>query len=114
MARSGDVAVALDRVDLSHPALTGVTRQHFAELLVELAPRWGGVAGVGPGRAAWGLRKRLAGAGRKVKLVFTDRLLVTLVCLRHQLPHAALAELYGVDRSTVSAAVRDVWGAQPR
>ncbi|MFG3240010.1 transposase family protein [Streptomyces sp. NPDC048157] len=49
-----------------------------------------------------------------MKLVFTDRLLVTLVCLRHQLPHAALAELYGVDRSTISAAVRDVWGAQPR
>ncbi|WP_207786268.1 transposase family protein [Micromonospora globispora] len=40
--------------------------------------------------------------------MFTDRLLVTLVHLRHQLPHAALAELYGVDRSTVSAAIREV------
>ncbi|MCX5103694.1 transposase family protein [Streptomyces sp. NBC_00439] len=37
-----------------------------------------------------------------MKLAFTDRLLVTLICLRHQLPHAALAELYQVDRSTVS------------
>ncbi|MEY9997630.1 hypothetical protein ABIE67_009749 [Streptomyces sp. V4I8] len=51
---------------------------------------------------------RAAGAGRKQKLAFTDRLLVTLVYLRHQLPHAALAQLYEVDRSTVSAAIREV------
>ncbi|WP_322973190.1 helix-turn-helix domain-containing protein [Peterkaempfera griseoplana] len=37
-----------------------------------------------------------------------DRLLVTLVHLRLGLPHAALAKLYRVDRSTVSAAVRQV------
>ncbi|WP_371127961.1 transposase family protein [Streptomyces sp. ok210] len=55
-----------------------------------------------------GLRRRAAGAGRKQKPVFTDRLLVTLVHLRHQLQHAALAELYGVDRATVSAAVREI------
>ncbi|WP_406310724.1 transposase family protein [Streptomyces sp. NBC_00623] len=35
------------------------------------------------------------------------RLLDTLVHLRLGLPHAALAELYGVDRSTVSAAIRE-------
>lgn len=48
------------------------------------------------------------GAGRKQRLVFTDRLLATLVCLRLGLPHAALAELFEVDRSTVSAAIREV------
>ncbi|MEU8693095.1 transposase family protein [Streptomyces sp. NPDC048665] len=48
------------------------------------------------------------GAGPKQRLVFVDRLLVTLVHLRLGLPHAALAQLYGVDRSTVSAAVREV------
>nr|WP_229882529.1 transposase family protein [Streptomyces alanosinicus] len=37
-------------------------------------------------------------------------MLVTLTHLRHDLPHAALAELYRVDRSTVSAAVREVRG----
>ncbi|MGW6412651.1 helix-turn-helix domain-containing protein [Streptomyces vinaceus] len=51
---------------------------------------------------------RAPGAGRKQKLVFTDRLLVTLAHLRLGLPHAALAELYDVDRSTVSGAVREV------
>ncbi|MEV0259852.1 transposase family protein [Streptomyces sp. NPDC050617] len=30
--------------------------------------------------------------------MFTDRLLVALIWLCHRLPHAALAELYGVDR----------------
>ncbi|MFF7167124.1 transposase family protein [Streptomyces sp. NPDC008086] len=53
-------------------------------------------------------RKQAAGAGRKPKLVQYDRLLLTLVHLRHQLPHEVLAELFGVDRSTVSAAIRQV------
>jgi hypothetical protein len=41
-------------------------------------------------------------------LVFVDRVVVTLVKLRHGLPDAALAELFAVDRSTVSGAVRQV------
>jgi DDE superfamily endonuclease len=40
--------------------------------------------------------------------VFTDRVLVTLVILRTQLPHQALAVLCGVDRATVTRAVREV------
>ncbi|MGW4519330.1 transposase family protein, partial [Streptomyces sp. NPDC004393] len=40
--------------------------------------------------------------------MFADRVLVTLVKLRHDLPDAALAELYGVDRSTISGAVRQI------
>jgi hypothetical protein len=52
-----------------------------------------------------GERRRGSGAGRKHELVFTDRVLVTLVHLRTQLPHAALAELYAVGRSTVTEAI---------
>jgi len=48
------------------------------------------------------------GAGPDHGLPFTDRVIVTLVYLRHQLPHAALAELYEVDRSTVTRAVHEV------
>ncbi|WP_327434620.1 transposase family protein [Streptomyces sp. NBC_01236] len=40
--------------------------------------------------------------------MFTDRLLVTLVHLRLGLPHAALATLYAVDRSTLSEVIREV------
>jgi hypothetical protein len=41
-------------------------------------------------------------------LVFADRVLVTLVHLRLQVPHAALAECYRVDRATVSRAIGQV------
>ena len=37
-------------------------------------------------------RQRKAGAGPKYDLVFTDRLLVTLIHLRTGLPHAALVD----------------------
>ncbi|MFG2440098.1 transposase family protein [Streptomyces sp. NPDC048508] len=47
-------------------------------------------------------------AGPKQRLVFVDRLPVTLVRLRPGIPHAALAESYAVDRSTVSGALREV------
>ncbi|MGW2376291.1 transposase family protein [Kitasatospora sp. NPDC001683] len=54
----------------------------------------------------------LVEGGRHGALVFTDRLPVTLVHLHLHLhlhlPHAALAQLYGVDRSTVSGATREV------
>ncbi|MFD7180549.1 transposase family protein [Streptomyces sp. NPDC059904] len=40
--------------------------------------------------------------------MFTDRVLVALVHLRTQLPHAALAELYGVGRSTVTEAIGEI------
>ncbi|GGT89889.1 transposase [Streptomyces violascens] len=41
-------------------------------------------------------------------MVFIDRLLVTLVHLRTQLPHAALAALCGVGRSTVTRAIGEI------
>lgn len=53
-------------------------------------------------------RRRAAGAGPHHQLVFCDRVLVTLVSLRFQLPHQALAVLYGVDRSTVTRAVHEI------
>ncbi|MGH3593928.1 MAG: transposase family protein, partial [Pseudonocardiaceae bacterium] len=53
-------------------------------------------------------RMRAPGAGPDHDLPFTDRVIVTLVYLRLQLPHAALAALYGVHRSTVTRAVREI------
>ncbi|MGY0070564.1 helix-turn-helix domain-containing protein [Streptomyces sp. QTS137] len=88
--------------------MSGVSRAHFGELLEELAPRWAAARESAPRKRRGGERRRAAGAGRKQKLVFTDRLPATLVHLRLGLPHAALAELYGVDRSTISDAIREV------
>src|ERR1019366_10728718 len=53
-------------------------------------------------------RRRAAGAGRDHELEFTGRVLVTLAVLRLQIPHAALAHMYDVHRSTVTRAVREV------
>ncbi|MEU9802729.1 transposase family protein [Streptomyces sp. NPDC051000] len=53
-------------------------------------------------------RLRAAGAGPNHELVFTDRMIATLVILRFQLPHAALALFYDVDRSTITRAVHEV------
>lgn len=53
-------------------------------------------------------RLRAAGAGPNHGLVFTDRVIATLVILRFQLPHEALAVFYGVNRSTITRAVHEI------
>ncbi len=53
-------------------------------------------------------RQRWPGAGHPETLTLRDRLLLTLTWLRLALPHQALGLLYGVDRSTVSAAIRQI------
>lgn len=53
---------------------------------------------------------------RGYRLVFLDRLLVTLVALRHGVTHDVLAAWFGVDRSTVTRAIgeiRPILRAQP-
>ncbi|MER5917900.1 transposase family protein, partial [Streptomyces sp. NPDC001982] len=96
------------RTACTHPALSGVSRAHFGELLEELARPWAAARASALHVMRGGPRKRAEGAGRKPRLVFTDRLAATLVHLRLGLPHAALAELYGVDRSTVTRAVHEI------
>ncbi|MEV0781007.1 transposase family protein [Streptomyces sp. NPDC050428] len=48
------------------------------------------------------------GAGAKHRLVFVDRLLATLVHLRHGTTHDVLACWFGVDRSTITRATNEV------
>ncbi|MER6821261.1 transposase family protein [Streptomyces cellulosae] len=48
------------------------------------------------------------GAGAKHRLVFVDRLLATLVHLRHATTHDALACWFSVDRSTITRAIAEV------
>ncbi|MFF3062134.1 transposase family protein, partial [Streptomyces sp. NPDC057909] len=88
--------------------MSGVSRAHLGELLEELSPRWQAQRESALHVQRGGKRRRAEGAGRKPRLQLVDRLLVTLVHLRLGLPHAALAELYRVDRSTVSAAIRQM------
>lgn len=90
------------RTALSHRICTGIPRRRLGKLIAELAEPW-------TAREESRLRERrgrerqgAAGAGPGHGLVFTDRVVVTLVILCFQLPHAALALFYGVDRSTRS------------
>jgi hypothetical protein len=96
------------RTALSHRLCTGITRKRLAKLIAELADPWTAAREsrlrVRRGRQ----RLREPGAGQAHELAFTDRVIVTLVHLRFQLPHAALALFYRVDRSTVTGAVGEI------
>jgi hypothetical protein len=96
------------RTAFSHRICTGIPRRRLGKLVAELAGPW--VAGQESRlRERRGHdRQRAAGAGPDHELVFTDRVVATLVILRFQLPHAALALFYGVDRSTITRAVHEV------
>lgn len=98
----------VDRSVLAHPLFTGISWAHLSSLTAELARPW--VAEVEGRRhqVRGGARRRAPGAGARHRLVFVDRLVVTLIHLRHDLPHAVLALMYGVDRSTVTRAVGEV------
>ncbi|WP_328867849.1 transposase family protein [Streptomyces sp. NBC_00304] len=81
----------------------------YAEHLIEeLAVPW--QAGFEGRRHAvrGGVRKRAAGAGARHQLVFVDRLVATLIHLRHDLPHSVLGLLFGVDRSTITRAIAEI------
>jgi transposase len=93
---------------LSHPCFTGISRQHLGDLIAELIDPWTAQHEAALTQRRGHERRRAAGAGPKPQLVFCDRVLVTLVVLRFQLPHQALAVLYGVDRSSVTRAVHEV------
>jgi hypothetical protein len=77
----------------------------IAELVAELGPLWHERH---QAKLASRPRKRAVGAGAKHRLVFVDRLLATLVHLRHATTHDVLACWFGVDRSTITRAIAEV------
>jgi hypothetical protein len=93
---------------LSHRICTGIGRGKLGKLIEELAPQWLAQQ-ESRLRARRGRdRLRAEGAGPDHELPFTDRVIATLVILRFQLPHAALAVFYGVHRSTITRAVGEI------
>ncbi|WP_260679558.1 helix-turn-helix domain-containing protein [Streptomyces albidoflavus] len=84
---------------MSERRVTGLSTAVIADLVAELGPIWQAR------RDAELLdrpRRRAVGAGAKYKLVFVDRLLATLVHLRHGVTHDVLACWFQVDRSTIT------------
>ncbi|WP_345025946.1 transposase family protein, partial [Streptomyces sedi] len=92
-------------VIISNRRITGLAAGVIAELIEEIGPLW---QERHQARLAARPRKRAVGAGAKHRLVFVDRLLVTLVHLRHGVTHDVLACWFGVDRSTITRAVSEV------
>ncbi len=93
---------------MSHRICTGLPRRRLGKLIAELAGPWTAARESRLRDRRGRGRQRAAGAGPRHDLVFTDRVIATLVILRFQLPHAALALFYGVDRSTITRAVHEI------
>lgn len=102
------MAIKLNRAVLTHPWLTGISHHHLAALVEELAHPWEMAVEDHRNQVRGGARKRAAGAGARHRLVFVDRLVATLIHLRHDLPHAVLGLLFGVDRSTITRAIGQI------
>lgn len=98
----------VNRELLAHRLFTGISRPHLARLIEELAQPWQATLEGRRHTARGGARKRAAGAGARHQLVFIDRLVATLIHLRHDLPHSVLGLLFGVDRSTVTRAIGEI------
>jgi hypothetical protein len=96
------------RTALSHRIFTGISRRRLAKLIAELAEPWTAQQESRLHDRRGRARLRAEGAGPHHDLPFTDRIIVTLVVLRFQLPHAALALLHQVDRSTITRAVGEI------
>ena len=97
------------RAALSHSVFTGISRNHLDRLATELAEPFAAAReGRLHRRRGDRPRHRWPGAGHPETLTLRDRLLVTLAWLRLALPHQALAVLHGVERSTISNAIRQI------
>ncbi len=96
------------RAALSHRICTGIGRRRLGELIGELAPLWLAQQESRLRDRRGRDRLRAEGAGPGHDLPFADRVIATLVILRFQLPHAALAVFYGVHRCTITRAAGEI------
>jgi hypothetical protein len=93
---------------LSHRICTGLPHRRLGKLIAELGGPWAAQQEARLRQRRGHDRLRAEGAGPSRELPFTDRVIATLVILRFQLPHAALALFYQVDRSTITRAVHEI------
>ena len=89
----------LRRKPLLFRMFTGLSAVAFDTLVADLEPVWLARKAT---RAARRPRQRKPGAGRKVKLLFADRLLMTLLYYRVYVTQEFVGFLFGVDKGTVS------------
>ncbi|SCG12932.1 Helix-turn-helix of DDE superfamily endonuclease [Streptomyces sp. MnatMP-M27] len=93
---------------LRNPELTGMPEPALNELVNHLAPRLDELREQGRLQQRRGERIRARGAGAKDKLITTDRVLATVLYLRKLGTRDLLAQLFGVNGSTLTRAVHQV------
>ena len=95
----------LRRKPLLFRMFTGLSADEFDQLVADLEPVW---LARKAKRSAGRRRQRKPGAGRKVKLAFADRLLLTLLYYRAYVTQEFVGFLFGVDKGTVSREVQEL------
>jgi DDE superfamily endonuclease len=104
-----DVSSRWARAALSHRICTGISRRRLGKLIEELADPW-----LAQQESCLRVRRggrdrlRAEGAGPDHGLPFAGRVVATLVILRFQLPHAALALFCEADRSAITRAAGEI------
>lgn len=93
---------------LRNPELTGMSEPALDELVNHLAPRLDELREQGRLQQRGGERIRARGAGAKDKLTTTDRGPTTVLYLRKLGTRDLLAQLFGVNGSTLTRAVHQV------
>ncbi|GGU62746.1 hypothetical protein GCM10010259_61750 [Streptomyces daghestanicus] len=93
---------------LRNPDLTGMPEPAMNELVYQLAQKLHELREQGRLRQRGGERIRAQGAGAKDKLTTADRVLATVLYLRKLGTRDLLAQLFGVNGSTLTKAVRQV------
>jgi DDE superfamily endonuclease len=84
---------------------TWLSASEFDRLVAELEPVW---LARKAKRSAGRRQHRKPGAGRKVKLAFTDRVLLTLLYYRTYVSQEFVGFLFGVDKGTVSRETQEL------
>src|SRR5215218_8371590 len=95
----------LRRKPSSFRMFTGLSAGEFDRLVADLEPVW---LARQAKRSARRPRQRKPGAGRKAKLPFADRVLLTLLYYRAYVTQEFVGFLFGVDKGTVSRKVQEL------
>ncbi|WP_445330177.1 ISAzo13 family transposase [Streptomyces olivochromogenes] len=93
---------------LRNPELTGMPEPALDELVGQLAQKLDDIREQGRLQQRGGERIRTRGAGAKDRLTTADRVLATVLYLRKLGTRDVLAQLFGVNGSTLTRAVRQV------
>lgn len=99
--------VGLDHAALSHPILTGMPRQQLDNLAAALAGPQAARRETERHARRGTERRRAPGAGPHPKITPADRVLATVLYLRHSFPQALLAQLLGISRSAITRTITE-------